>query len=182
MQATDFGGRHDRAYLGALDGSHVGRVFLEREVSSGAVIVGEVAGQDAAQVPLAEHKDMVQAFPPHGANEPFHEGILPRTLGGREDFANPHALDAAAERIAVDLVAIAEEIGRRGVVWEDVDDLLGGPGRGGVLGDVEVEDAPAMVSEHDEDEQYAQLRSGHGEEIDRDHLADMVGEERAPGL
>jgi hypothetical protein len=58
MQATDFGSRHDRAHLGALDGSHVGRVLLEREVSAGAVIVSEVAAQDAAQVPLAENKDM----------------------------------------------------------------------------------------------------------------------------
>jgi len=59
MQATDSGSRHDRAHLGALDGSHVGRVLLEREVSSGAVMVGEVAGEDPAQVPLAQDEDMI---------------------------------------------------------------------------------------------------------------------------
>ena len=76
MQATDSGSRHDRAHLGALDGSHVGRVLLEREVSSGAVIA--VAGQDAAQVPLAKNKDMVQAVPstyssdrPHAARRRY---------------------------------------------------------------------------------------------------------------
>ena len=57
---------------------------------------------------------------------------------------------------AVDLVTIAEEIGRRGVVREGVHDLLGGPGGGGVLGHVEVDDPPAMVGEHDEDEEDAQ--------------------------
>ena len=41
-------------------------------------------------------------------------------------------------------IAIAEEIRRRGIVGEGVDDLLGGPSSGGVLGDVEVDDAPAM--------------------------------------
>jgi hypothetical protein len=51
-----------------------------------------------------------------------------------------------------------------------------------MLGDVEVDDAPPMVSEHDEDEEDAPPNSGHGEEIDRDQMADMVGEERAPGL
>jgi len=155
MQATDFGSRHDRAHLGALDGSHVGRVLLEREVSSGTVIVGEVAGQDAAQVPLAKNKDMVQALAADRADEPFREGILPRAVGGRQHFANPHALDPAPERVAVDRVAIAQEIGRRGVVREGVHDLLGRPGGGGVRGDVEVEDAPAMVGEDDQDEEHA---------------------------
>jgi hypothetical protein len=35
---------------------------------------------------------------------------------------------------------------------------------------------------HDEDEEDAQARGGHGEEIDRDQVPDMVGEERPPGL
>jgi hypothetical protein len=43
---------------------------------------------------------------------------LPRAVGRREDFADPHALDASPKRLPVDAVAIAEEIGRRGVVWE----------------------------------------------------------------
>jgi hypothetical protein len=46
----------------------------------------------------------------------------------------------------VNLVAVAEEIGRRRLVREGVHDLLGGPGGGGVLGDVEVDDAPAVTS------------------------------------
>jgi hypothetical protein len=33
-----------------------------------------------------------------------------------------------------------------------------------MLGDVEVEDSPAVVSEHDEDEENAEASGGHGEE------------------
>ena len=51
-----------------------------------------------------------------------------------------------------------------------------------MLGDVEVEDAAALVGEHDKDEEDAQLRGGHREEIDSDQVPDMVGEECAPGL
>ena len=39
-----------------------------------------------------------------------------------------------------------------------------------------------MVSEHDEAEEHAQADGGHGEEIDRDQIADMVGEESPQGL
>ena len=66
--------------------------------------------------------------------------------------------------------------------WEGVHDLLGGPVGGGVLGHVEVDNAPAMVSEHDENEEHAQARGGHREEIEGDQASDMVVEERPPGL
>jgi hypothetical protein len=41
---------------------------------------------------------------------------LPRRLRCCEDFADSQALHAPAEPLAVHLVAIAEEVGRRGVV------------------------------------------------------------------
>jgi hypothetical protein len=91
----------------------------------------------------------------------------------------PHAVP---KLLAVDVVTVAEEIGWGGLVRKGVDDLLSGPVRGGVLGDIEVEDAPAMVSEHDEDEEHTQVRGGNGEEVDGDQVPDVVGEERPPGL
>jgi hypothetical protein len=84
--------------------------------------------------------------------------------------------------LAKDPVTVTQEIGRRRVVREGVDDLLGRPGRGGMLGDIEVEDAPAVMGEHDEDEEDTQAGGGCREEIDRDQVSDMVSEERPPGL
>jgi hypothetical protein len=51
-----------------------------------------------------------------------------------------------------------------------------------VLGDVEVDDSPTVVGEDDEDEEDAQARGGHGEEVNRDQVADVVSKERPPGL
>jgi hypothetical protein len=39
-----------------------------------------------------------------------------------------------------------------------------------------------MVSEHDEDEEDAEPGGGHGEEIKRDQISDVIGEKRSPGL
>jgi hypothetical protein len=47
---------------------------------------------------VTENEDMVQTRPPHGANEPFHERMLPRTVGRREDFIAAQALYLAPER------------------------------------------------------------------------------------
>jgi hypothetical protein len=126
--------------------------------------------------------DVIQTLAPDRADEPLREGVLPRTVGRGREFTDPHALHSPPERVTIDLVAIVEEVGQPGVVEEGVHDLLGRPVCGGVLGDAEVDDAPAMVSEHDEDKEHAQAGAGDGEEIDGDEVSDMVGEERAPGL
>jgi hypothetical protein len=44
-----------------------------------------------------------------------------------------------------------------------------------MFGHVEVEDAPAVVGEHDEDEENAEPSGGNSEEIDRDQVSDMIG-------
>ena len=59
------------------------------------MVVREVAGQDAAQVPFTEDGN----------------GILPWAVRGREDFLDPQVRHAAPKRLAVDLVAVVEERG-----------------------------------------------------------------------
>jgi hypothetical protein len=71
MQATDFGHRDDRAELRPLDWPSVGCILVEREVSARPVIVGEVAGQGAAQVPFTKDEDMIQTLAPDRADEPI---------------------------------------------------------------------------------------------------------------
>src|ERR1022692_4510678 len=65
---------------------------------------------------------------------------------------------------------------------EGLDDLLGSPGRGRGVGDVEVKNAAAVVGQDEEDIQNAKRRRGNRKEIDRCQRADMVVEEGAPGL
>jgi hypothetical protein len=109
---------------------------------------------------------MIEALSADRADEPLRERVLPRAGGRGQDFTDSQTVDAVPERGAVDRVAIAEEVRRRGVVREGVHDLLGGPLGGGMLGHVEVDDTATLVSEHDEDEEDAQARGGDREEIE----------------
>src|SRR5215471_9341674 len=127
MQAADFGNRDNRAEFWGLNWPSVGGILVEREVSARPVIVHEVAGEDAVQVAFAEHEDVIEALSADRADEPLWERVLPRAGGRSQDFTGSHALHAVPERVAVDRVAIAEEIRRRGVVREGVHDLLGRP-------------------------------------------------------
>ena len=182
MQATDLGNRDDPAEFRPLNSSAVGRILVKRKVSTRPVIVREVASQGTAQGSFAKDEDVIQTFAPDGADKAPRERVLPWAARRRQNFTDAHALHALSEYVPVDRVGIAEEVGRRGVVREGVHDLLGGPVGSGVFSHVEVDDAPAMVNEHDENEEDAQARGGHCEEIQRDQVPDMVVEERPPGL
>jgi hypothetical protein len=73
MEATDFGNRDDPADLWPLDWPAVGCVSVQRQVSSRAVIVRELAGQDAVQMAFAKNEDMIQTLAPDRADEPLRK-------------------------------------------------------------------------------------------------------------
>jgi hypothetical protein len=155
MEPTDFGNLDDRPRGGELGWADVGRILVEREMRPSLVIVGEVADEDAAEVPFAQDQDVIQALTSEGADKSLCKGILPGALRSRQQFSDSHALHALLKHVPVDAVAIAEEVERCTVIRESVHDLLGGPVGSWVLGHVEVDDAPTMVSKHDENEQDA---------------------------
>src|ERR1700737_3781266 len=66
------------------------------------------------------------------ADHAFGEGVLPGRAWRSENLGEAHALHPSAELATVDAVAIAEEVARRRVIGEGLDDLLRGPrGSGG---------------------------------------------------
>src|SRR5438093_438733 len=80
VEATDFANRDDLAEFRPLNWAAVGRILVEREVSTRPVVVREVTGQEAAQVPFAKDDDVIQTLAPDGADEPLREGVLPRAV------------------------------------------------------------------------------------------------------
>src|SRR5450432_2544530 len=134
------------------------------------------------EMALTEDDDVVETLPPYGSHEAFSIRILPRRSRCGENFVDTETVDPTAELVAEDAVAIAEQVLGRGVFGERLDDLLGGPGSAGVLGDAEVKNAAPVVSQDEEDIQNPKRRGGYREEIDRCQRADVVVEEGAPGL
>ena len=62
VEATDFANRDDLAEFRPLNWAAVGRILVEREVSTRPVVVREVASQGAAQVPFAKDEDVIQTL------------------------------------------------------------------------------------------------------------------------
>ena len=98
VEATDFANWDDRAEFRPLNWAAVGRILVEREVSARPVVVREVAGEGAAQVPFAEDEDVIQTLASDRADEPLGERILPGAMRRRQDFTDAHALHALARQ------------------------------------------------------------------------------------
>ena len=107
VQAADFWNRDNHAPVRWLDWPAVGCFLVEREMGAGSVIVHEVRGQDAAQVPLAEDEDVIQARASDRTDQALHERVLPGAVRRGENFLDPHALHSVPKLLAVDLVTIA---------------------------------------------------------------------------
>ena len=71
----------DRSHLDTpvvLNGPSIGRILPQREVRAQRVVIVQVARKDVAQVLLACHHDVVQAFPTDRTDQAFGVAVLPR--------------------------------------------------------------------------------------------------------
>jgi putative transposase len=89
VQAADFGKLHDLPCRREFDRPQVGRVLFEGEVGPHLMVVGEIAGQDAAEVSLTEYKHVIQTLTADRADEALHEWVLPRALRRGENLSLP---------------------------------------------------------------------------------------------
>src|SRR6516165_10257092 len=99
-----------------------------------------------------------------------------------EDFLYAQALDSLPKVIPIDLIPVSQQVTRRLIFGKRLHHLLPCPPRRGMLRHVEVYDAAAMMSQHDQHEQHPKADRRHGEEVDRDEILDMVVKESYPSL
>ena len=96
---------------------------------------------------LVQGNYVVQAFAADTPDEPLRVWILPWPLWGNQYFFDAHVSHPSPKGGAIDAVSIAQQISWGLVPREGVDDLLGGPFRRGMLGDIEVYDAAPLMRE-----------------------------------
>ena len=94
---------------------------------------------------------MVQALAPYGAHESFRVRILPRRSRGRQDFLHTQASKSFTKGVSIDRIAVMQQVTGSSVPREGLGYLLCRPFRGGMRGNVEIEEAPPIVCQDDED-------------------------------
>src|SRR6201981_3524822 len=74
------------------------------------VVITHVRQQDVTEVSIAEHNNVVKAFPSDRTDQPFSISILPRRARRRRSIANAHRSKPSDEDLTIGTVAVTNEI------------------------------------------------------------------------
>ena len=101
-----------------------------------------------AKVPLAEHDNVVKTFPADRTDRPFTISVLPRR--SRRDWPIPdaHRPNAADEDVAVDSIAVTDDVSRRYFPTTGLGELARNPFSRWVRSDSQPQDLAAIVMEY----------------------------------
>ncbi len=81
MKPADLRKRHDLATADRLHGPSVGRILVERQVTSGAMIIVQVGCRDPAKMAFVQDDDMVETFAPASASRAVAQPMARATYG-----------------------------------------------------------------------------------------------------
>ena len=93
---------------------------------------------------------------------------------------DPHAFQASYENVAVDGVAITEQVTGGGLFREGLDKLLSGPSGSRVVGHIDMEEFAALVVKDHEPEEQAEGQGRDYEEVDSGDVVAVRSQEGTP--
>ena len=114
------------------------------------VIVGDVLTTDPPRMGFVERDYVIEAFAARAADPSFRDSVLPGTADRRSFRLYAGGLQQLHYPTAEFAVAIEDQIAVAGGIGEGLAELLAYPGGGGMRGDIEVQDAPAVVIDDEE--------------------------------
>src|SRR3982074_2989818 len=79
-------------------------------MGAGAIVIFHVRQQQATEVALAEHNNVVEAFPSDRTDQPFGISVLPWGTRRRRLIANAHRSKSSDENFTIRAIAIADQI------------------------------------------------------------------------
>jgi hypothetical protein len=74
MKSAKNGVRFDDS--GPLNRARDRRIFIQRPVRSGVIVIASIGSQDSAQMCLAQDDEMVHALAPDRSDQPFGKAIV----------------------------------------------------------------------------------------------------------
>src|SRR5664279_1683560 len=141
------------------------RLLVQREVCWVVVIIGNVLGEESLQMTLIQSDNVVEQVASASSAPTLGDTILLDTPNRGTDRCYTQRAHRRWHFQAILRVMVEQEKSGRGIVGKSFSQLLHGPGASGVASDVEVQDAPAIMTDDEEAVQNPKGESGDGEEI-----------------
>jgi len=136
VQSTDPRNRYDLPHVSRLNLTLFRSVFLESEVRSVSVVVGDIRSNHAAELRLIDRDDMIEAVFPQAGNPSFGISVLPRRSKSCAYLLESKPIDSIPELRPVDFIIVSNQETPRQIERTGFDNLLGGPLRSRMLSHV----------------------------------------------
>ena len=102
-------------------------------------------------------------------------------IAARNDLSDSHRPEPIAEDLTIRCVAVAQQISRCGIPREGFSNLMREPELGRILGDIEVNDPSAVMTDDDQAVEQPERRGRNDEHVDGHGVAHVIAQEAAPG-
>ena len=107
VKSSDSGQHYNISVLDGLHSPKIRCIFVQRQVSSGDVVIVEVIAKDSAQVPLVENYHVIEALSANRSDNTFHIRVLPGRSRRCDDLVYAQVLDTPLHLFAIDRIPIA---------------------------------------------------------------------------
>src|SRR5664280_1397024 len=142
------------------------------------VVITDVLIQQPSQVPLIENDHVIEQVPPHTANPPLRNSVLPRTPECSANRLAAHRLHGRNYSSTELGVPIEDQKSLRlFAAFPSFVQLQGNPKRVGIASHVAVQDPTPVVADDEEVVQNAEGQRRHSEKIHRRNGLAMVPQE-----
>jgi hypothetical protein len=158
------------------------RVRAIKPPITGVLSATDVRQQDVAKVPLAEHDNVVKAFPSDRTDQPFGICVLPRGTRRCRPIANAHGPKSSNKDLTAGPIQITDEIAGRLLTATSCRELIGDPFGGRMRCDAKPQDLPPAMAHDQQSIEKPERDCRNHEQIDRRDAVGMIAEECLPAL
>src|SRR6201985_366875 len=146
------------------------------------IVIFHVRQQDVTEVSLAEHNNVVKAFPSDRTDQPFSISILPRGARRRRSIADAYRSESADKNLPKGAATAENEIEGSFFPAAGFRDLICDPFCGWMRCDAKPQNMSPAVPHDQQSIEQSKRDCRHDEHIHRSDPVGVVAEERPPAL
>src|SRR6202022_835063 len=146
------------------------------------VVITHVRQQDVTEVSLAEHNNVVKAFPSDRTDQPFGISILPRGTRRCWSVANAYRSESADKDLTIGPVPVTNEIAGRLFPAACLRDLICDPFSGWMRCDAKPQNMSPAVPHDQQSIEQVKRDCRHDEHIHRSDPISVIADKGSPAL
>src|ERR1700730_1266608 len=158
--------------------SSVWRSLPQSEMRAVLVVVANILREPAFQVAFVNRDDVIQEITAATPYPTLCDSILPRTFERGADRIHPQGSNPCGDFHSVLGITIKDDEPRSGSKWKRFSQLLDNPKACRMLCDIEVQDAPTIVTDDEEAIERAEGDRRNSEEVHRGNRFPVIAEKR----